>query len=529
MPDTSSGSIGSRRGSILSPTRVLFLAVDAGDWDLIRGWSDEGWLPTFRSLRETSAWGVTSNPTGLFVGAVWPSFWTGLSPARHGRYCFEQIRTGSYDLYPVTPRDTTGVPFWDTLSDAGRRVAVIDVPKTYPSSRIRGLQIVDWGTHDPDLGFSTSPAALAGEIAESVGAHPIRQCDAYLKAGAGGLIELRDGLLRGIRTKVTMAEHFLDRGNWDLFLTVFAESHCIGHQCWHVHDPSHPRHDPALARALGDPIRDVYIEIDAALGRLLGRAGPEATVIVLASHGMGPHYDATFLLDEILRRIFAPPHVPSTRKRLAKFAEAAWHRVPERLYGALWSLRDRVKRGLGDAVSRPDSASTFCFPAPNNDVYGGIRVNLVGREPQGRVQPKDLDVFCERLSSDLRSFVNLDTGEPLVRRVLRTAEIFSGERLGDLPDLLVEWERNAPVFRIESPRTGRIEGAFAGQRTGDHKATGVFFARGPGIEPGRFPSPVSILQFAPTIAARLGVRLPDVDADPVSEIAGPPTRELYPA
>ena len=520
MPATRFGPSDSRGGSTPSPTRVLFLAVDAGDWDLIRDWSDAGRLPTFRTLRETAAWSTTSNPTGLFVGAVWPSFWTGLSPARHGRYCFEQIRTGAYDFYKVTPRDTRGVPFWDTLSNSGRRVAVIDVPKTFPSSGIHGVQVVDWGTHDPDLGFSTSPGTLAAEITARFGAHPIRQCDAYLKTGSGGLIELRDGLLRGIRTKAEMAEHFLDRGPWDLFLTVFAESHCAGHQFWHVRDPSHPRHDPALARTLGDPVQDVYAEIDAAIGRLLERVGEDTTVIVLASHGMGPHYDATFLLDEILRRLFAPPHVSRGRKGLARVAEAVWHCVPESLYPALRFARDRFKRGLGDAVSRPDRESTFCFSAPNNDVYGGIRVNLAGREPQGRVQPQELDNFCDQLSRDLLSLVNVDTGQPLVRRVLRTADLFSGERLADLPDLLVEWERNAPVSRIDSPKTGRIEGVFRGQRTGDHKAVGVFFARGPGIAPGRLSSPVSVLQLAPTIAALLGVRLPDVDGEPIAEVAG---------
>ncbi|HEY7573876.1 MAG TPA: alkaline phosphatase family protein, partial [Thermoanaerobaculia bacterium] len=70
------------------PGRVLFVAVDAADKDLIQKWSDDGVLPTFRALRQRAAWATTVTPTGLFVGAIWPSFWTGLSPGRHGRYCF---------------------------------------------------------------------------------------------------------------------------------------------------------------------------------------------------------------------------------------------------------------------------------------------------------------------------------------------------------------------------------------------------------------------------------------------------------
>ena len=47
----------------------------------------------------------------------------------------------------------------------------------------------------------------------------------------------------------------------------------------------------------------MYEGLDRAVGRLLALAGPDTTVLVLLSHGMNAHYDATFLLDEALRRI----------------------------------------------------------------------------------------------------------------------------------------------------------------------------------------------------------------------------------
>ena len=502
-----------------SLARILFLAVDAGDKDLILEWVREGILPTFRSLLETSAWGRTQNPVGFFVGAVWPSFWTGLSPEKHGRYCFSQLRTGTYDHYDVNPTDTRGEPFWEALSASGCRVAILDVPKTVPSSRINGIQVVDWGTHDPEMDFCTSPESLASEIQARFGPHPVDTCDAFMQRGPAEHAALRDALVTGVRRKADFATHFLERGGWDLFLTVFAESHCVGHHCWHLHDPKHPRHDPDAARLVGDPIRDVYVAIDAALGRLIESAGPETTVFVLASHGMGPHYDGTFLLDKILRRLFAEPGVPPAKRRLARLAESAWHGLPAVLQRALRPLRKRVKDGLGEAVTVPDLDGTYCFSTPNNDVYGGIRINLAGREPQGRIHPgPEYEAFCESLSSDLLAFVNLDTGQPLVKRVLRTADLYSGEHVRDLPDLLVEWDREAPISRIHSPKTGVIEQVFPGRRTGDHKPEGLLFARGPGIVPRRLGQPVEVTQLAPTIASLLGVRLPKTDAEPVAEL-----------
>jgi predicted AlkP superfamily phosphohydrolase/phosphomutase len=503
------------------PTRVLFIGVDAADKDLILEWSDQGLLPTFRSLLERSAWALTKNPTGLYVGAIWPSFWTGLSPARHGRYCYSQLRTGSYDLYSVTPFDTQGEPFWDALGAAGRRVAILDVPKTRLSTSLNGIQIVDWGTHDPELGFHTSPESLAGEVAAVVGQHPVGgSCDELVKGGPSSIRELREALVRGADLKSRLAEHFLAQGGWDLFLTVFAESHCAGHQFWSLHDPSHPRHDVDTARAVGDPLRDVYVALDAAVGSLLARATPDTAVFVLASHGMGPHYDATFLLDRMLHRLFAKPAVPESRRKTARAAESLWHKLPPSARRLLDPLRRGVKKKLADAVTRPERASLPCFTTPNNDVYGGIRVNLVGREPEGQVRPgADYEAFCESLTRDLKAFVNLDTGRPLVRQVLRTSDLYWGERLADLPDLMVEWDREAPISTVFSPKTGTIQGIFGGTRTGDHKPEGLLFAYGPGIAPGPLAQPVEITQLAPTIAARLGVTLPRADAEPVPELA----------
>jgi predicted AlkP superfamily phosphohydrolase/phosphomutase len=163
-----------------------------------------------------------------------------------------------------------------------------------------------------------------------------------------------------------------------------------------------------------------------------------------------------------------------------------------------------------------------CFPVMNNDVYGAIRLNLVGREPNGRLRPgAEADAFCSELSRGLCALVRAGDGTPVVKRVLRTADLYRGPRLDGLPDLLVEWDRSAPVTAVESPRTGRVEGRFEGTRTGDHKEAGLFVAVGPGVAPGRLAEPVSVMDFAPTIGALLGVPLPDVDGVPIPALAAP--------
>jgi hypothetical protein len=234
--------------------------------------------------------------------------------------------------------------------------------------------------------------------------------------------------------------------------------------------------------------------VDAALGRLLARAGAEASY-ALASHGMGPHYDATFLLGRILRRL-----------------EAAEGPRPG------WTARLRARLGLGTPTRRSERRY---FPASNNTACGAIRINLAGREPAGLVPPAALAEVCAGLERDLLALVNVETDQPVVRRVLRSAEQHPGPLADRFPDLLVEWNREAPIRAVTSPKTGTIRGEYQGVRTGDHKTEGLLVAWHAGARPGPLPGSVDVTCLAPTVAARLGVTLPDVDGTVVRELAGP--------
>src|SRR5262245_38022174 len=136
------------------PTKVLFLETDAGDEQLIRGWAADGTLPTWRDLFERGLMGETIAPEGLYVGATWPSLYTSVNPARHGIHSLVQLRPGTYEFFrTATGEHIKRKPFWDCLSEAGRRVAVLDVPLSGISEALKGIQSVEWGSHDAIYGF----------------------------------------------------------------------------------------------------------------------------------------------------------------------------------------------------------------------------------------------------------------------------------------------------------------------------------------------------------------------------------------
>src|SRR4030095_16300969 len=161
-------------------SKLLLLGICAGSKELILELSRTGYMPTMQGLLAKGLVGQTRNVPGLFVQCTWPSFYTGTGPASQGIHSWQQLKSGTYEFYRAyTPDLVRTTPFWDHLSEAGKRVAILDVPHSRPSRHINGFQVVEWGAHDANHGFATSPASLSQEIIDKFGQHPQRgTCDA---------------------------------------------------------------------------------------------------------------------------------------------------------------------------------------------------------------------------------------------------------------------------------------------------------------------------------------------------------------
>ncbi len=405
---------------------------------------------------------------------------------------------------------------------------MLDVPHAPRSQDLNGIQLAEWGAHDAERDFSTWPPALAAEVSRQFGHHPWRaSCDDD-RRGADHR-RFAEELVRAIGEKERLTRHFLDRDDWDFLAQVFTEAHCAGHQCWHLTDPAHPRHDPAEGAQAGDPIGKVYEALDGALGRLLPALEEDALVLILAGHGMGASFGAQHLLDQVLLRlgVAAPPlasaRPPSTKARVLGALRPLWRLLPASLRANLDQQRRRARRRLNDR--RPahhrsiDPARSQCFLVENTPAHGAIRVNLRGREPQGLIEPgADFERFCAMLERDLMDLTAVPSGRPLVKRVIRRDRTYPGPMSERLPDLFVEWNHEVGVTEIGSDKIGRIAGQNHHCRTGDHRPEGLFIALGPGLPAGEIGRAVSILDFAPTIARLLEVELPETEGHVIAEI-----------
>lgn len=467
---------------------LLLVGLDAADANLTLRWAEAGHLPAIASLLASGRAHAIENPPGLYTGAVWPSFATGVPVGEHGRYYYRQFCPDSYRAKRILASDLVHEPFWGPLSREGKRVAVVDVPKAPLARWLNGLQLTDWGTHDPEAAPASFPSDLLPDVIERHGTDPVGRCD-FTGTDTASLARLRDALIDRCQRRTELALRLWKREPWDLFLLGFSESHCGGHRFWHVHDPSHPHHDPEAARTLGDPLRDVYRQLDRSVGELAAAAGPDSRVLLYLSHGMGPHYDGTFLLDEVLRRLEG--HRTTSRAMgLAKTTRRVWHRAPSGVRRLGQSVADRVF----ERARARDRRGRHAFVVPTNDNCAGIRLNVIGRERHGRVRPgEELRAWMSRISTALGELVEVETGHPVVREIVDAHAVFPGERAASLPDLLVRWNRDTPIRGVESPRLGRFAGILGDIRTGDHRPRGLLVVDASEPPP---PNPLPVAEIA---------------------------------
>jgi predicted AlkP superfamily phosphohydrolase/phosphomutase len=477
--------------------RAVVIGLDAFDADIAFELIDEGRLPTLAGLLVSLAWARTITPPGMVVGTIWPTITTGSWPSRHGFYCDRQLRTGTYEIHSVGPRDIAGPRVWDVLAASGRRCVLLDAPITAPTSLPSGAHLVEYGTHDRFEPTGSEPPELLHEILERFGPYTVpEKCDDF--ALAGDYAGLRDALVSGARLKTRVMSEYLARDEWDFFFGVFSESHCAGHQFWSYHDPTHPAHDSAAREQLGDVLTEVYEAVDTGLGELLAHVPTDASLVVLLSHGIGPHYDGGQLMSAILRGLDSEAGLD----RVVAFRERALRRLHRR-------------RRQQQRATPVDSVHRF-FKIPSNDEYAGVRFNVKGREPRGRLRPgRELDAAIDRLSVELSEVENADTGDPVFAELIRTRDVYDGPLVDALPDLLCGWARTAPIRGVRSPRIGTLWSDTTALRTGDHRGGGLALVRHGGIPAGELPAPIPVTDLAPTIAAWLGAGLPDADGAPI--------------
>lgn len=490
--------------------RVLALLLDAASPDLIEKWTDDGSLPNLRRLRQGGAYGRLSSVADTLAEGTHFAFHSGRHPAATGLVGYSVWQKETMRSRTPSPEWLPATPFWRLLTDSGPRAVVVDPACVYAPEPFHGTEIVGWATHDALTPFQSYPPEVADRIHGRFGSCLLHD-ESYALMTRREFMNTAN-LLREINRKFKgLCLELMQSETWDLFLACNYTLHHAGHRLWSTVNVTDAL-SAAQKTEMQGALRQAYVDCDEMVGGILEAAGADTRILVFSLHGMGVNHSRTHIFPEMLRRITSEhPSSTGLLKRLRELVPQRWrHEVKSRLP---FDMRRRLTSYW--RMSEYEWESTRAFSLLS-DTEAWVRINLKGRELRGIVeQGADYEALCTGISEGVRSFVDADTGEPLVSDVLRPQQVFKGERLADLPDLIVRWVPSPAAGHraVISPRYGTVAWPTPGQnpegRSGNHRPQGMLIAAGPDARPDPIEG-AHILDLAPTILSLLDQPIPGI-------------------
>lgn len=503
--------------------KVLIIGLDALTPGLVEKWVKQGRLPNLATIVADGAWGSLNSVPNRNSAPAWSTMVTGLNPGKHGIYWFTEDNPETYDYKFVNGSFRRGKAFWKVLSEEGQCVGVVNVPLTFPAEEVNGSMVAGLDSPGTDHERFTYPPELRHEVVEAAGGdyhiHPALA--QYVVAGQ--VDEGLNRLHRSIDKRTAVAEHLMSSKPWDVFMVVFTESDVVQHFFWRqMADPA-----PADSEREKLAIQETYEHLDSVVGRLRDSAGEDTILLVVSDHGA--RYDSGLAralpswLEQLGHLTYLEDKARRGPKSLAVAAAARIYReldkrlpseAKHKLAARLPQVRSRVQVMM--SFARVDWSQTRAY---TDGQRPEIWINLKGRQSQGIVETGQYEALRSQIIEQLTSAVCAVTGKPLVRRVVRREEAYSGPFVERSPDLIVEWVDEGAGLDIRYP-DGRMFSLAKKHVPGDpydellnggHDQHGIVGLLGPGIARASLEG-AQIADIAPTVLYLRDAPIPtDVD------------------
>ena len=395
-------------------------------------------------LRMDSTWPWVSS-------VAWSSMMTGVNPAKHNIFGFIDRDPATYKQFIPTSQNMRARTLWEVLSDAGKRVIVVNVPVTYPPRPVNGVLVGCFLS--PSLEKAVYPPSYLPTL-QSLGY--IVDADPWKARESKDLAlqEVNSVLDARIRTLF----HMLDHEQWDYLHVHVMETDRLHHFLWQQMEEGHPTYAPAFY--------DFYRRIDDMLGELAGRLDENTTLVWMADHGF-----CTIKKEVYVNRWLM---------------DNGWlhlHNVPP----------DR-KKGL-DEID-PRSVAYSLDP-------GRVFIRVQGREKEGSVPPgAAYEGLRDEIAAAALELTDPDSGERIFQAVFRREELYHGPYLEQAADLILAphdgYDPKGPLYKEDLTFKGD---ELVGMHTHDDA---MLYVGGQTIPQSRF----SVLNVMPTLLDLMGVSPP---------------------
>ena len=486
-----------------TPRRLMILGLDGATWTVLDPLRKLGLMPNLDALLARSASGTLRSIVPPVTTAAWTSLMTGCGPARHGVFDHRYLDTASGQM-KVNHSGRCRLPtFWHLLSDAGRSVASLNVPATFPPLKVNGVVVSGMDAPHLDAALSGSPE-FAARLKAEVPTYSLRY---FWKRAPQTLEELTENARLTVESFLgrarggLLADSFVP--DWSALMVQFQNLDPFQHRCWNYLNVDASGVDlPAWNKAA----RGVLKGLDDALGLLLELAARRsATVMVASDHGFGPCHGRIHVNRILMEAGVA--RMPGVAGRLSRRVKQARENL--KLWGAKRSDPEARSSSFDLSVYAQfpfDWKRTLAF-APHQDTAAMIYLNSAARRSGAPLQTiRQVDEARNETIAALAAARHPDTGARLFPQIIATAEAYGIDPAREgYPDLIALPEENYWVRTKLAPGSNWVEGD--ANLPGTHRPEGIIAMSGEGIPAGRTLQ-ADLRDVAPTVLSMFGLPIP---------------------
>jgi predicted AlkP superfamily phosphohydrolase/phosphomutase len=446
--------------------KVFVIGLDCAEPSLVFDrYADD--LPNLSRLAAQGRHGTLETTIPAITVPAWSAMFSGRDPGELGFYGFRNRSDHSYDRMSIATGAAVQEPrVWDIAGKAGKRVAVVGVPQTFPVQPVNGWLVSGFLTPSTRSRY-TWPEELADEIRETVGDYAVDVQQFRTDRKDYLLSQIQDMTER----RCALVKHLLASKPWDLFVWVEIGVDRIHHGFWKYCDPSHPMYEP------GNPyeqtMHDYYVYLDGQIGEMLDLLPRGTNVVVLSDHGGQP--------------------------MMGGFCINEW--LIQQGYLVLKAQPDTIARIEDCAV---DWEHTRAWAS--GGYYARVFLNVEGREPQGVVPAKDYARVRDELAAALEAATDHE-GKPMGTRAFRPEKVYRQVR--NIPPDLIVYLGNLAWRSVGSIGHGTVH-VFendTGPDDANHAQLGMYIATGGEAPSGRAARTWRAV--APSILSGLGMTPPE--------------------
>ncbi len=480
----------------MQPT--LLIGLDGATFTVLDDLMAKGLMPFLKSFTERGVKaGLNSTPNPLTPPA-WTTIMTGRTPGNHGifDFIFAEQRKSDYYFTLSSFSDIKTETIWSIVSRFEGSATTLNYPLMAPPPPINGTVVpglVSWR----HLRRHVYPRERFDELKTIPGFDPRELAWDFdmEKKAAQGISETEyeawaDFHISRERQWFNVTRYLMQNHPTDLMSILFDGPDKMMHMGWRFIDPDNfPENPTPFDLKMRGLMQKYYIELDGFLAELVELAGPQTRVIMVSDHGFGPTW-------EVFR----------VNTWLAEQGYLTWRKFDDNMDEKDKAAFDKVK-DKHFVLLDWDKTTAYARSTTSNGIY--IQVSYAPGEPG--VPVEDYYDFREGIIEKLATLVDPESGERIVKDVLRKEEFFPGDHGEQAPDLTLVMRDHSFVsildkYPIVCPRPV-IDGT--------HYPVGVFMAAGPGIKQGVALPQLEIAQVAPAVLYSLGMDIPKNFESPV--------------